>query len=300
MRRPPAAAVVPYEVSCVCGRTLRGQRQQTRQILSCPNCGRKRFLFPASPWLTPAAAARQVARLNLNRLLFAIVVGGALAMILIFVLVRPYLRRPGAPADVHALLVEGERRLRQGNVFLALKELDAALEQRNRHANALGREEHHRLEQLWRQTDLLARLLDQPLEDIVNQARQHRNDQEWHVKFAHYRGRTVVFDDVLRRDGQDRPVLGTYVVRAGDVEARLALEDLTLLRQLPLEPPRRWLFGVRLADCGREAGGGWVVHFEPDSAVLLSDEIAAAVCCPAPLDEELLAVLKRQDEWLRR
>lgn len=124
--------------------------------------------------------------------------------------------------------------------------------------------------------------------------------KEWHSKFEHYRGRTVVFDDVLRRDTQDRLTLGSYVVHSGDVEARVALEDLPLLRQLPLEPARRWLFGARLADCRREAGGVWVFRFEPDSAVLLSDEIAAAVCCPAPLDDELLSVLKRQDEWLRQ
>jgi hypothetical protein len=286
----------------VCGHTLRGQRQKTRQIIPCPSCGRKRFILPNSPWdsATVAAPARQAARFSLNRLLLVIALGGALAMTLIFMLVRPYLRRPGVPADIQAHLTEGESRLRQGNVFLALKELDAALEERGRSSSALSREDHFRLEQLWRQTDMLARLLDQPLEDIVNQARQHRSDEEWRAKFEYYRGRTVVFDDVLRRDAQDRPVLGSYVVRVGDIEVRLALEDLPLLRELPREQPWRWLFGARLAGCGREAGGVWVVHFEPDSAVLLTDEIAAAVCCPAPLDEDLLAVLKRQDEWLRR
>jgi hypothetical protein len=302
MRRPPAEAVAPYEVSCVCGRTLRGQRQATRQIISCSNCGRKRLVFPNSPWQAPAVStgARQVARFTLKRLLLFIIFCDILAMALIFFVLRPYLRRPEAAADLRAHLVEGESRLRQGHVFLALEELNTALEQRKRYSHALSRDEHHRLEQLWRQTDMLARLLDQPLEDIVNQARQHRNEEEWRAKFDYYRGRTVIFDDILRNDTQNRPILGSYIVRSGDIEARLALEDLSLLRQLPLEPPRRWLFGARLAGCGREAGGGWVVHFEPGSGVLLSDEIAAAVCCPAPLDEELLAVLKRQDEWLRR
>jgi hypothetical protein len=88
-------------------------------------------------------------------------------------------------------------------------------------------------------------------------------------------------------------------VRAGEVEARVALEDLTLLRQLPLDPPRRWLFGVRLANCQREEGGVWVFRFEPESAVLLTDEAAAAACCPGPVDDELHEVLRRQDEWLR-
>lgn len=302
MLRPAAEAMLPYEVSCVCGRPLRGQRQSARQIICCPSCGRKRFILPNSPWPTSEASApkEQAARLNLNRFLLVIVFGGVLAMALIFLLVRPYLRRPVAPGDSQALLAEGERQLRQGNVFLALQNLNAVLNQRNRNSNILSREEHHRLEQLWRQTDLLARLLDQPLEEILHQATQHRNDEEWRAKFAHYRGRTVVFDDVLRRDTQDQPILGSYLVRVGEMEARVALEDLTLLRQLPLDPPRRWLFGARLADCRREAGGVWVFRFDPDSATLLSDEMAAAVCCPAPLDEELLDVLKRQSEWLRK
>ncbi len=94
--------------------------------------------------------------------------------------------------------------------------------------------------------------------------------------------------------------LGFYVVRGGDVEARVALEDVPLLKQLPLDPPRRWLFGARLASCQREEGGVWVLRFEPQSAVLLTDEGAAAVCCPGPMDAELRAVLRRQQEWLER
>ena len=302
MSRLALATPVSYEVSCDCGRPLRGQRQSVRQIVSCPDCGRKRLILPTSPWLVSAKSvpSRPAGRLNLKRLLVLMVLGGALGMTLIFWLIRPYLRRPEAQRGSQVLLVEAESQLRQGNVFLALKSLDSALEQRSRQANALSREEHHRLEQLWRQTDLLSRLLDQPLEEIVQQAMQHRSDEDWRAKFEHYRGRTVVFDDVLRRDLENRRALGSYVVSAGDTEARIALEDLTLLRQLPLEPPRRWLFGARLADCRRETGGLWVFRFEPDSAVLFSDDIAAAVCCPAPLDEELLAVIRRQDEWLRR
>lgn len=301
MQRPPTESLVPYELSCVCGRPLRGQRRSSRQTVSCPSCGRKRLIFPSSPWQTPVQSERagQAARFNLKRLLLIIVIGGAVGMTSIFWLIRPYLRRSGSVGDSRVLLAEGERQLHEGNIFLALKVLNAAREQTSRQANTLSREEHHRLEQLYRQTDLLTRLLDQPLEEIVRQARQHRSDEEWRAKFEHYRGRTVVFDDILRRDPQGRPLLGSYVVRVGDSDARVALEDLTLLRSLPLDPPRRWLFGARLADCRREAGGRWVFRFEPDSAVLFSDEIAAALCCPVPLDAELLAVLKRQDEWLR-
>lgn len=308
MGRPPTEAVASYEVSCACGRPLRGQRQSMRQIVSCPNCGRKRFILPISPWSAPATAAatRQTSGVRLRHLLLMIVSGGTVAMILIFLLVRPYLHRPeamknalAASPDGRTLLAEGEHQLRQGNVFLAAKELSAALEHRDHYPHSLNRAEHHHLEQLWRQTDLLSHLLDRPLEEIVQLAMQHRDDGEWHAKFEHYRSRTVLFDDVLRRDTQNRPVLGSYVVRSGGIEARVALEDLTLLQQLPLDPPQRWLFGARLADCRREEGGVWVLRFEPDSAVLLSDASVASVCCPPPLDEKLLDVLKRQEEWLR-
>jgi len=305
--RPPAESVVQYEVSCSCGQVLRGYRQSSQQIISCPSCGRKRFVLPNSPWLALASpATRHPGLINLNRLLLGIVIGGASAMVLIFFLLRPYLRRPAAadastaPADSRTLLAEGERHLREGNVFLALQQLSAGLDHFGQHPQTLSRKESRHLEQLWQQTDLLARLLDQPLEEILSQARQHRSDKEWSAKFQHYRGRTLIFDDLLRRDAQGQPTLASYVVRADHIEAHVALEDLTLLRQLPLDPPRRWLFGARLAACRREQGGIWVFRFEPDSAVLLSDEIAAAICCPHPLDEEMLAVLKRQEEWLRQ
>jgi hypothetical protein len=84
------------------------------------------------------------------------------------------------------------------------------------------------------------------------------------------------------------------------VSARVALEDLTLWRRVPLAPPRRLLFGARLRRLGREAGGVWVVRFQPDSGVLLTDPGAAAACCPAPLDPDLLEVLQRQQEYVAR
>jgi hypothetical protein len=205
-----------------------------------------------------------------------------------------------AAADARALTEAGRRELREGNVRLALKELKAALEQHNRNPNALNREELHQLNQLRRQSELLAHLLDNPLEEVLQHALQIRNEDEWRAKFEDYRGRGVVFEDVLRRDAAGRPVLGVYVLRAGDMEARIALEDLSLLRHLPLDPPRRWLFGARLASCQREAGGVWTVRFEPESAVLLTDEAAVSACWPGPIDDELRAVLRRQDEWLRR
>jgi hypothetical protein len=233
--------------------------------------------------------------------------GGLAAVGVILLVVGPYWRRPTTmtstetpQATIHFRIESGQRALREGTFRIALKELNAAVAQRDRNPSALSREEYFLLNQLQRQSDLLAHLLNDSLEEILQQAMQHRNDEEWHEKFEDYRGRTVLFDDVLRRDRKGRPMLGFYVVRVGDVEARLALEDVQLVRQLPLDPPRRWLFGARLASCQREGGGVWVLRFEPESGTLLTDEGAVAACCPGPVDDALRSVLRRQDKWLRR
>lgn len=242
-----------------------------------------------------------------GRFLLVIVAGGAAAAALIFLAVKPYLRHSEREAssrassqDIRARIAAGRRALGEGNVRLASHALGAALEEHARNPAALDREELHRLQQLHRQSDLLARLLDHSLEEILQQALLHRDDEEWRAKFEDYRGRGVIFDDVLRRDSGGRPMLASYVVQADEVKARLALEDLPLMRQLPLDSPRRWVFGVRLMSCRREEGGVWVIRFEPDSEVLLTDEEAATACCPGPLDADFRALLSRQKEWLQR
>jgi hypothetical protein len=289
--------------------TLQGHRRPHHQIALCSGCGRKHLILPASPWLAHAsakAARGSTSHLHPGRLLLVIVAGGVAAMGLIFFAVKPYLRRGDsalieAPAaNIRGRIEAGQRELREGNVHLAAEVMRSALRERERNPDALGREELQRLQQLYRQCDLLARLLDRSLEEILQQALHHRDDNEWSAKFADYRGRTVVFDDVLRRDADGRPVLAAYVAQVGEVKARIAFEDLSLFRPMSLDPPQRALFGAALASCRREEGGVWVVRFEPDSAVLLTDDDAAAACCPPPLDVDLRAVLRRQAEWLKR
>lgn len=304
---------MPFEVACSCGRSLRGPRQPSAQRIICPGCGRKRFIFPASSWTQRSASGLSsfalltlpAARVNLRKRVLVILMGGAAAMGLMVLLIKPYLRRPAdteaetrTAADARALLKSAQRELREGNIHLARKHLQGAREQHGHQPPSLSREEHHRLNRLWRQCDLLAHLLDNPLEDILQQALQVHEAQEWREKFEDYRGRSILFEDVLRRDAAGRPILGVYVLRAGEVEARIALEELTLLRELPLEPPQRWLFGARLAGLQREDGGVWTLRLEPDSGVLLTDAEAAAACWPGLIDEDLRAVLHRQAEWM--
>ena len=66
---------------------------------------------------------------------------------------------------------------------------------------------------------------------------------------------------------------------------RLALEDLAVLHDLPLDDRPRLIFGARLAGCEREPGGGWVVHFERDSGVLVTDHDAVVAALTQPPDE---------------
>jgi hypothetical protein len=125
-----------------------------------------------------------------------------------------------------------------------------------------------------------------------------RRPDEWQDRFrAQHLGKAVVFDDVVGRDPAGRPALAVYRVGAGGEKARVALEDLRLLRRLPLDPPQRLVFGGRLASLEREDGGGWVFHFDPDSGVLLTDAGAVAACVGPP-DADLLEVLRRQQQWL--
>jgi hypothetical protein len=194
----------------------------------------------------------------------------------------------------------GRQALAEGRFRLALRKLNAAIALREQDSGLLNAAQHRTLNQLQRQADLLARLSSRSLEQILLEASQVRDAEEWQARFNDFdRGKTVLFDDVVGRDVLGRPALTFYAVHVQDEVARVALEDLTLLQQLPLDPAVRMLFGGRLARCGREKGGAWVVRFQPGSAVLLTDTGAAEACCPVPLDPELHEVLRRQAGWLQ-
>jgi hypothetical protein len=183
----------------------------------------------------------------------------------------------------------------EANYHQALKELDAAKQLSDRHPRVLSDDERFQLEQLHRQCDLLARLLNIPLQEVVKEA-SRAHDEDWPTRFKDlYQGHSVLFDDLLRADDKGRPMLHTYEVWVGDEKVRLAWEEVRALRNLSLDPPQRVFFGARLAKVAREPGG-WVIHFDPDSGVLFTDpEITYCV----PLDENLRKVLERQERWLR-
>jgi hypothetical protein len=224
-------------------------------------------------------------------------------MVALFVLVRPYLARQMGPGtqgalrvDVDAVLADGRQALKDRSPRRARDLFAEALHKLRAEPQGTEAPKYAELVQLHRQANLLARLMPVPLQDVLQHATQARDDSEWREEFADYRGRAVLFDDIVKRDSSKRPVLSTYVVRTQTAVARLALEELTLWGRVPLDRSPRALFGARLDRCEREEGGTWVFHFVPDSGTLLTEP--AAVQFWLPVDDDLQRVLNEQRDWL--
>jgi hypothetical protein len=227
-------------------------------------------------------------------------------MFVLYLVLRPYLERhhdlatvANPSKDVRDRFEAGRQALAVGSFRRARLLLEETQGMNAKAPGVLSAVEQHELRRLSRQADLLARLLPLSLQELLHQGLRINDDNEWQSLFADYQGRSVVFDDWVRRDSRGRPELANYTVADGKDTARLALEDLSLWQRVPLEPPRRVLFGARLRRMAREPGGVWVVRFEPESGVLLTDARAAAAICPAPLGADLEEVLRRQVEWER-
>jgi hypothetical protein len=317
LRPPGFAASGPspsYEVACGCGHVLRGRRLAKRQILACPACGRKVFVLARSPLPPPEGGLAPPGSHSHAAWRWPIIAGAATLAILVvaFLAAAPFLGRSTppieeGPPDVQALKVAGRRALADGDSHLAVQTFQSILDNEQRHPELLAPQERQEVLQLYRQSDLLSRLSSRSVEEIVKEADLDRHDEEWKAHFnSDYKGKTVLFDDLVHFDhtplgnGRRRPVLARYRAVAGGKEIRLALEDLTVLQALPLERGRRLLFGAKLSAVERGQGGQWVVRFDPESGVLLTDRGAAEAVCPPPLGDDLVEVLKRQEEWLRR
>jgi len=189
--------------------------------------------------------------------------------------------------------------LREGKFRLARGTLAEAVERRDQAPAELSARENRELNQLHRQADVLSRLLDVAgLDEVLRQASLTGDSQEWRLRFReNFLGKSVVLDGVVGRDGQGRPVLLAPVVETDDETARVAIEDLEELRDLPLDDRPRLVFGARLASCEREAGG-WVIRLEPRSGVLLTDLDALRAADVKAPDEGLERVLQWQKQRL--
>jgi hypothetical protein len=283
---------------------VRGKRRRRHQVIPCPSCGQPVFVLPRSAFPDrrpgPPAAARKRPRAGLAAWRGPLIAAGATLLVLAlgFLLLLPYLnRRP--PLDLKARLDTARRALAEGSFQRALDELNAASRDAAR-ADAVPPDERRQLERLHRQARLLDDLLNQPLQDLLRQAAASRFESEWQRRFARdYKGRAVLFDDEVGLDDDGRPQLRNYVVQVGGERARPALEDLHVLRALPLVPARRLVFGARLASFVRDDAGNWAIGFEPDSGVLLTEPDLLASWRPGLVDDELRKVLGEQERWLR-
>jgi hypothetical protein len=190
-----------------------------------------------------------------------------------------------------AQLVERSRQLLSDGDFA--KALDVLQEGMDRG------ERNRELLQLHRQAQLLAKLLDLPLQDIIQKGQNVRNADAWQKEFNdRYRGWSILFDDWVRRNPDGKHELVNYQIIVGEEKAVVKL-DLDLLTTLPLGQPRRLLFGAKLASVARRgAGGQWVIEFEKDSGVLITEEGAAIALGLAPLDAEIKDVLSEQKRWV--
>ena len=301
---PRPAADEPFDVACSCGQHARGLRQAHHQVVRCLGCGGAVFVLGASPLAEPGAVAVPAPR----RYWLGPAVAAGLtlaAVVTVFSLVIPALAPPATPAsaggdDVRRLIAAGRAALSREDFRIAVTHFKDARRRYGARPDSLGAVEARELGRLERQAALVADLLSESLDEILQRAAGTREEERQAQFNARYRDRAVIFDDVVARDAAGRVGLTVFEVRAPGEPARVELNDLKLLRGLPLAEPRRMLFGARLAGLGREERGGhglWVIRLDPDSGVLLTDEEVAGACCPRPLDAELQSVLARQAEW---
>jgi hypothetical protein len=193
----------------------------------------------------------------------------------------------------------GRAALARGQFKVAGLEFDAALRLSEQRPESVTPPERRQLTQLRRQVELLADLLSESLGDILSHAADltRHDDQEWRQVFAdRYRGKAVVFDADVHCDASGTYYLD-YAVLVRGKPAKLDLANIHLFRFLPLQQSQRLLLGLRLAAVRPEAEGAWVIQFDPDSAVLLTDLDTAVAGCLQPA-EDLEEVVNRQADWL--
>jgi hypothetical protein len=188
-------------------------------------------------------------------------------------------------------LQKAQDHINLGHFALALDQLDAL--------DALQRQQQKTwVDPVWlthqrREIGLYADLLPHSLEELLAEATD-LPEQEWQQQFAkRYLGKAVIFDTEVKHLADGRFV-HDYQLHAGNQQGRLELANLPYFQTLPINQPRRVLFGARLKSIQRDEPGLWSVHFLPDSMVLLTDPQALAICCPELDNAETQALLATQ------
>lgn len=296
-----------FRVYCSCGAVYSGLRQAAQQILTCQKCQKAIFVLPRSPWATPGeslstAPAKSFGNKKLVQLLagasILLLIGGGIG----FLMIQNIKDRPGGPPDVvsqeekvREILAKAGQLLAQGQFRLAQKELQS---QEYLLASATSNEALS-----WKQTlgqaQLLADLAPEPLEDIIRHA-AGATTEGWLADFAdRFQNKALVFDAVFRRPPHGA-ITGNYEVHLPGLDGvKLVFDNITCLQCVDWMENRRVILGVRLASIRLEPPGPlWVVRFDPDQCVLLTDPGAAASLCPEFADPEVRKHLDLQAAWL--
>ncbi|MBI3409646.1 MAG: hypothetical protein HY040_15000 [Planctomycetes bacterium] len=304
-----------YQVTCTCGTKLTGKRQASHLILSCPKCESPVFVFPRSPWGQPSSGALAAQPTNATPGSFhardwLMMVAAALVALGVLVLAYRWFVSPSSllerKADRsakelsprEALLARharAEKLLADGSFRLAIEELSAGGEKVD--LTPLSGSERPQWDQTQRQAALLADLIAEPLEDVLIHAAGTR-ELEWLVEFdKRYKDKSVIFDAEIQRGPKGGWQI-RYPLMAGRDRARLAMDNLAVLKLVPGLGPERLLIGARLASIQLEPPGPtWVVRFQGESGVLLTNPGAARLFSPAD-DKELVKTLQRMASWL--
>lgn len=298
-----------FEIACLCGQRHAGWRQATHQVIACVACRRRLFVLPSSPLprlaadlpppVLPAFRQKNPWRgplVGASVTLFCMV--GIFAIVLGFLLPRRAADLPPSIVRdrVEAEIAAGQKSLGDGDFARAVQAFDAALEMIGRNPAILPPKRARQVAQLRRQAGLMADWPGERLElDLARAA--VLGDQDWQTLANLRRGRTLIFDGILRRDatGQLRvnrppPVVGQTF--------RIPLSDLKLLKPLPLNEPTRVIFLARVARLQRQAPDVYAIDLDADSGALLTDKRVAKRCGYAILDPEVEGVLERQTHWV--
>jgi hypothetical protein len=300
-RLPKSSAThVPFRVRCACGQSLTGTRRKQALELVCPKCSAKVLVLPRSAWPvvassavpptepsatlpTPALAARR-SRLKVWLLpmcagLFAL----ATAIWAIWVY-GPQVARSARQdrRSVREHLAAAQEALQRGEFERATQELEGTARAWQRDGNAPSRDEQAAHYRLLNQTRLLTELCPQSLEEVLTIAEEEEKKPRADRTDLRIRlpQRVVVFDThlhlpmllenahTLRLDYQ---VFGKTLPTHVDFSNQEGL-----LKLMPQDKLLRWVFAVRLESVQLRVDeenrkGHWVIRFEANSAVLLTD-----------------------------
>lgn len=306
--------IFAFQAACVCGQVVRGVRKGVHQLVPCPACGAGVFILPSSPWLEraqPASAGREseaaTRRLRPRDWLLPLAACAlsVCGLVLVYHWFLAPLLTPVKNKDLSRQVVdekdallerlaEARKLFHEGSFRLAV----AALNPHDRKLDLarLSPEDRLAWRQVERQAALLADLLAESLEEVLHHAAGVR-EPEWQLDFRHrYQGKAVVLDAEFRKTQRGWQV--NYPLMLGADRARMVVEDLRILERVPPHEPQRLVVGARLASLKLEPPGPiWVLRFQPDSGVFLTDPEAAARLGPFLADVESRGLLERQARW---